>query len=187
MTLIVSPSFPVAEKAGRRRTLSETSFGQSPEVWYTNKQARVGDIIPPRPAGNGFAARLWDNLYNKGGNKTATSPLKKDVMTLLKKNSISSTKKQVFKLLGKQQAPLVRPQTKLVAETVSVNETVEEPVKKTKTLPRKMKTMKEINPRNQKFFTSHRRVSPFSSSSKVEAKIINADSVMNLFEEPTWL
>jgi len=173
MTLVIAESFAL-ERAGRKRSRSVSTFAVEENV---SKKTCSAIVVPPRPKGNGFAARLWDNLYNKTKTEEKQSPLKSDVLAMLKKNSVSSTKKQLFPLLGEKLEPVVRP------KAVSKKQVVVVEAVKPVVVQRKVA---EVASHAHKFYTSHRVVSPFSSSSQA-SKYVESALDMKSFVKPDWL
>lgn len=201
MTLVIqsAPVFPSSPRSRIRARSESTSNNE-----FSFKQPRVSGVVPPRPKGNGFEGRLWDNLYNKTAVAARTSPLKADVLDMLSKKSRAVTSKHVKALLGEKETPLVKPvlktqQAKVQTPTKLVSSVIEPKMEPKQTIcnasnKRKMPSRKvntsveRFSPARTiapKFFVSQRKVSPFGGT---KPKLtIKTDCEQTLFDSPSWM
>mmetsp|Transcript_7049 Transcript_7049/g.8919 ORF Transcript_7049/g.8919 Transcript_7049/m.8919 type:complete len:114 (+) Transcript_7049:271-612(+) len=106
MTLVIgslrSPisSFPLQEYWRRRRRVRSLDNVSAETCKFASikgsQSSSASNTIPRKPTANGFMLNLWNNLYNKEQTRPLVSPLKKDVLALLKGKSISNAKVQAY-------------------------------------------------------------------------------------------
>uniref|UniRef100_A0A7S2X4X1 Uncharacterized protein n=1 Tax=Prorocentrum micans TaxID=2945 RepID=A0A7S2X4X1_PROMC len=89
----------------RRRARSEITAKMTVLETMQTIQVTRSASLPPRPVGNGWAARLWDNMYSVQKEfETPKSALQEDVKLLLRKGqSLRSILRKVENVIGEVQ------------------------------------------------------------------------------------